>query len=198
MILYYTPGGCSQSVHIAMIEAGLEPQIVRVGRDKRTEDGRDFLTINPTGFTPALDLGDGTILTENLAILAYVGERQGGLLLAEGLGRWRALESTSFMTTEIHGNFRPFFHLAEAGLEKDRARANLVRHFATMAARLGDTAFLGGERMSIADPFLFVMLSWAAMFDIEVPAQLGAYFKRMKALPSVERALIREGPARPA
>lgn len=50
MILYYAPGACSQASHIALVEAGLPYKLVRVGRDKQTEDGRDFWTINPKGY----------------------------------------------------------------------------------------------------------------------------------------------------
>src|ERR1700749_1847712 len=109
MILYYAPGGCSLADHIALIEAGLPCTLVKVDRDKRTEDGRDFGTINPKGYLPALELKAGTILTENLAILAYSAHQSGALLPADGVDRWRALEAISFMTTEFHPNFRPFF-----------------------------------------------------------------------------------------
>ena len=97
MILYYAPGACSQACHIALIEAEIPHSLVKVGRDRRTADGRDFNLINGKGYTPALDLGDGTILTENLAILAYIAEKSGKLLAKEGLERWRTLESTAFM-----------------------------------------------------------------------------------------------------
>ncbi|CAN7315505.1 glutathione binding-like protein [Caballeronia sp. LjRoot34] len=192
MILYYAPGACSLADHIALIEAGLSYKLVAVGRDKRTDDGRDFWTINPKGYTPALELDDGTVLTENLAILAYVAHLTGRLLPEDGFGRWRALEATSFMTTEIHGNFRPYFYDAPQA-EKDTARKILDRRFATIAEQLDDKPFLVGERMTIADPYLFVMLTWAAMFEVEVPERLDAYLARMKTEPSVVKALAEEG-----
>jgi len=95
MILYYAPGGCSLADHIALIETALPYRLIRVDRGKRTEDGRDFLTINPKGLLPALELDDGTVLTENLAILVYIAHRAGALLPENGLDRWRALEATS-------------------------------------------------------------------------------------------------------
>lgn len=192
MILYYTPGGCSQASHIALIEAGLPHKLVKVGRDKQTEDDRDFWTINPKGYTPALELDDGTILTENLVILTYIAHLTGKLLPGDGLVRWRALEATEFMTTEIHGSFRPYFFDAPQS-EKDKARQMLDRRFATIAGQLGDKPFLVSDRMTIADPYLFVMLSWAAMFGIDVPERLSGYLARMKKTPSVSRALAEEG-----
>jgi glutathione S-transferase len=194
MILYYAPGGCSLADHIALIEAGLPYRLARVFPGKRTEDGRDFLAINPKGFLPALELDDGTILTENLAILVYIAHQAGALLPEDGLDRWRVFEATSFMTTEFHGNFRPFFHRDATEVERTKARRLLVKHFATIAAQLGDKPFLVGDRMTIADPYLVVMLMWAAKFEIEVPERLSGYLAQMKTRPSVAKALTDEGP----
>ena len=193
MILYYAPGGCSLADHIALIEAGLPYTLVRVNRDRRTEDGRDFSTINPKGYLPALELDDGTILTENLAVLAYIAHQAGALLPEDGVDRWRALEATSFMTTEFHPNFRPFFHHDATEAERAKARQLLVKHFATIAEQLGDRRFLVGDRMTIADPYLVVMLMWAGKIEIEVPERLTGYLAQMKKMPSVARALANEG-----
>ena len=193
MILYYHPGGCNLADHIALIEAGLPYKLVKVERGKRTEDGRDFMTINPKGFIPALELDDGNVLTENLVILVYIADRAGALLAADGLERWRALEATAFMATEFHGNFRPFFHADATQVERDKARKLLVRHFATIAAQLGDRRFLVGDRMTIADPYLVVMLMWAGTHRIEVPQRLNDYLAEMKTVPSVAKALAEEG-----
>ena len=114
------------------------------------------------------------------------------LLPADGFVRWRALEATEFMTTEIRGNFRPFF-FGVPQAEKEKARQMLDRRFAMIAEQLGDKPFLVSDRMTIADPYLFVMLSWGAMFGIDVPAPLGARLARMKTQPSVLRALAEEG-----
>ncbi len=193
MILYYAPGGCSLADHIALIEARLPYKLVRVDRGKRTEDGRDFMTINPKGYLPALELDDGSVLTENLAILVYIAHQAGALLPEDGLGRWRVLEAASFMTTEFHTNFRPYFHKDSTQAERDKARKLLVKHFATLAEQLGERNFLVGDRMTIADPYLVVMLMWAANNKIEVPERLTDYLAQMKAMPSVAKALADEG-----
>lgn len=193
MILYYAPGACSLADHIALIEVGLPYKLVKVDRDKRTDDGRDFRMINPKGYVPALELDDGTVLTENLAILAYIAQQAGTLLPEDGLARWRALEATSYMTTEFHGKFKPFFYPETTQAEKDKAGQMLVKHFATIAEQLGDKPFLVGDRMTIADPYLFVMLMWAAMMEIKVSERLSGYLARMKKVPSVATALAEEG-----
>lgn len=193
MILYYAPGACSQASHIALIESGTPHKLVKVGRDKQTDDGRDFRSINPKGYTPALELDDGTVLTESVAILAYVADLSGKLLAKNGLDRWRALEAVAFMTTELHGNFRPFFYPDTTETEKEKAGKMLAVRFATLAEQLGDNTFLVGGQMTIADAYLFVMLTWAAMMGIAVPELLGAYAVRMKSVPSVAKALAVEG-----
>jgi glutathione S-transferase len=191
MILYYAPGACSQACHIALREAAMPYQLVKVGRDRRTEDGRDFNHINAKGYTPALDLGDGTILTENLAILAWIADSSGKLLAKDGLERWRTLEATAFMTTEIHRGFTPFFR-EETEQEKEKARETLFMRFGTLAAQLGEKPFLIGAHMTIADCYLFVMLSWAAMLAVPVQAPLDDYLVRMKRMPSVAAVLAAE------
>ncbi|NKI71592.1 glutathione S-transferase [Collimonas pratensis] len=192
MILYYAPGACSQASHIALIEAEIPHRRVKVGRDRRTDDGADFNLINSKGYTPALDLGDGTILTENLAILVYIAEKSGKLLAKDGAERWRALEATTFMTTEIHRNFMPFFRGGSVQ-EKEQAAQILLMRFGTISEQLGNKAFLVGEQMTIADCYLFVMLSWAAMMGVVLPQRLSDHLTRMKSLPSVTRMLSAEG-----
>ncbi|HEY1885550.1 MAG TPA: glutathione S-transferase C-terminal domain-containing protein, partial [Roseiarcus sp.] len=130
---------------------------------------------------------------ENLAVLVYIAHQAGALLPADGVDRWRALEAVSFMTTEFHPNFRPFFHEDATQTERAKARQLLVRHFTTIAEQLGDRPFLVGDRMTIADPYLGVMLMWAGKNEIEVPERLTGYLAQMKTMPSVARALADEG-----
>lgn len=198
MKLFLSPGGCSQSCHIALVEAGLAHEIVAVDRQKRTSDGRDFRTINPRGMTPTLELADGSIVTEALAILVAIAEQAGTLLAPRGLARWRTLEATSFMTTEVHGNFRPFFNPTLPADAKERARAKLREHFAALAAELGDRAFLVGDELTIADAYLFVMLAWANLHAVEVPGVFAGYAARLRQRPAIATVLAREGLAQAA
>lgn len=192
MKLYYAPGACSLADHIALIEAGAPYSLIRIDRSKRTEDGRDFLSVNPRGYVPALELEDGTVLTENLAVLAYIADQSDVFSVADKMTRWRALEAISFMSTEIHGNLVPFFkNLPEQ--EKERARSAVARHLASIADQLGDRPFLLGEPMTIADPYLFWVLRSAPVSGVEPPERLQAYFARMSARPAVAKALAEEG-----
>lgn len=193
MKLYGANGGCSQASHIALIESGLPFDFVSVDRNKKTSDGRDFNRINPKGYTPALELDDGNVLTESLAILVFVSEKSGKLLATEGDARWRTLESTEFMTTELHANFRPLF-LAESGEdEKNKAKRMLERRFSTLESQLGENDYLIGKALTIADAYLFVMLSWANLMGIALPERLNQYATNLRKVPSVAAALSAEG-----
>lgn len=193
MILYGTPGGCSQAAHIALNEANIAHQYVQVGRDKRTVDGRDFNTINAKGYTPALEMEDGTLLTESLAILVYIAEQAGSLLAEKGVMRWETLEATEFMTTELHANFRPLFYPDATDAERERARNNLSKRFGNISEQLSDNSFLTGDDMTIADTYLFVMLTWANIMNIAISPQLEAFKTRLLERPSVIKTLKAEG-----
>ena len=193
MILYGTPGGCSQAAHIALNEANIAHQYVQVGRDKRTVDGRDFNTINAKGYTPALEMEDGTLLTESLAILVYIAEQAGSLLAEKGVMRWKTLEATEFMTTELHANFRPLFYPDATDAERERARNNLSKRFGNISEQLSDNSFLTGDDMTIADTYLFVMLTWANIMNIAISPQLEAFKTRLLERPSVIKTLKAEG-----
>lgn len=192
MRLYLYSAACSLADHIALIEADLPYDLMPIDRDKRTKDGRDYRTINPRGFVPALELEDGAILTENLAILSFIAERSGRLIPEGSLGRSRALEALSYMATTIHGGLAPFFKGAPE-TEKERAGRALGKGFAFLAEQIGEQPFLLGEDISIADPYLYWCLLAAAQFEIPVPERLRAFSDRMNQRPSVIQALTEEG-----
>jgi glutathione S-transferase len=191
MKLYLTPGACSLADHIALREAGIGFEPVRVDlRTKRTADGRDFLEINPKGYVPALTLDSGEILTENVAILAWVAEQHPELGLAGEFGRIRLLEALSFVATELHKPFiRSFFPTSEA--EKTAARDLLARRFGHLAERwTGDHLLAAG--FTVVDAYLFVMLRWASMVGLDVPEPLPDYAARIARRPAVIAALRNE------
>ncbi len=194
MKLYYTPGACSLADHIALHEAGIAFDRIKVDlRAKTTETGEDFTKINPKGYVPALELDDGETLTENIAIMSYIADLSGKLMPAKGLPHWRVLETLAFISTEIHKNFKPFFSPAASDAERDEARKMLAKRFGLMEERLGDRAFIVGEEMSVADCYLFVMLMWAQKNALDIPAHLSGYFERLKQRPAVKLALEHEG-----
>ena len=109
LILYYSPGACSQAPHILMHETGLEHDARRVDLKAKTlEDGSDYLEVNPKGAVPALQLDSGDVLTENAVVLQYIGDRASWPEVLPPLGqfrRYRVLEMVNFITTELHKRF---------------------------------------------------------------------------------------------
>jgi glutathione S-transferase len=137
MKLYYAPGACSLADHIAMAEAGLPYTLEKVDlEEKRTETGSDYTTINPKGYVPALALGDGTILTENIAILSYLAD-QSEKIAASPDNRWKLLETIAFISTEVHKGFKPFFIPDSTDEAKKAAGGNLARRFAYLERTAG-------------------------------------------------------------
>ena len=192
MNLFYYPAACSLADHIALIEVGLPYKLLSIDREKKTEDGRDFLLINPKGYIPTLVMDDGTILTENQTILAFIAEQSGKLLPDGGILRWRTFEALAFMSSEIHGSYTPFFR-GFPEPEKERAREKLMKAFAILADQMGDKAFLVSDEMTIADCYLFWVLMVAPKSGVELPGNLQNCLDRMKAMPSVIQALKEEG-----
>jgi glutathione S-transferase len=193
MILYYAPGACSLADHIALHEAGLSFTRVKVDlQAHRAEDGRDFGTINPKGYVPALELNSGEVLTENIAILSWVSDQALALTPEGPLGKYRLLEMLAFISTEIHKGFKPFFSPNSTEADKAQAGQTLVKRLTYLAERLKGP-FLIGDRFSVADAYLFVMLSWARKNGVPLPEPLPAYFGRMAERPGVKLAMQHEG-----
>ena len=192
MKLYLAPGACSLADHIALHEAGLTFDRIRVDiPTRRTETGDDFTAISPKGYVPALVLDDGTLLTENAAILSWVAERAPELAPGGELGRIRLVEMLSFIGSELHKLLiRSIFPTSDQ--EKTAVDEAAGQRFAVIAGQLqGD--YLFGDGMSVADAYLYVMLRWAQALKLPLPDPLPAYFERVHARPAVQQALHHEG-----
>lgn len=197
MKLYMTPGACSLSDHIALKEAGLAFEVVRVDIPTRTTmAGEDYTKVNPKGYVPALVFDDGTVLTENAAILSWAAEQASHLRPEGTMDRIRLIEMLSFIGAEIH---KPFIRLFFTPSDEARTheREAIVGRLKHLADNL-ESGYLLGSQFSVADAYLYVMLRWARGSQIELPTPLEAYFERVSARPAVESALEEEGLAKPA
>lgn len=196
MKLYFSPGACSLHPHIALREAGLTFDLVRVDlRAHKTEDGRDYYAINPKGYVPALELDDGSLLTEGAVIDQYVADRkpEAKLLPAPGtMDRYRVQEWLNFIASEIHKAFGPLFGSDEAA--KDQARTRIGKRFDLVSKALESRSYLVGDAFTVADAYLFNMLRWTGFTGIDLAKWpvLKAYFDRIEERPAVEAALAAE------
>lgn len=201
MKLYYSPGVCSQSVHIALNEAGIDHLIEKVDlANKTTESGADYSRVNPLGYVPALELDDGDVLLEAPAILQYVADLKPEAELAPANGtrdRVRLQAELNYIASELHKSFGPFFApIKPEGALKDQALAKLRKRFDALEARLADgRPYVMGDRFTVADAYAFVVASWAGLigFDLSGHPSVQAYVARVGARPKVREVLRREG-----
>ncbi|TPK87288.1 glutathione S-transferase [Mesorhizobium sp. B2-4-13] len=192
MKLYYSPLACSLADHIALEEAGaaFERETVNL-KTKRTGSGDDFTTVTRKGYVPALVLDSGETLTENVAVLDWIAAQYPALGVEGPMGRTRVLEALTYVSTEIHRSFKPMWHQG-SDAEMAKARTTIAAQLDLFANGL-KTDYLFGEKPSVADFYLFVMLLWAARFQVPVPAPLEALRARIAARPAVRITMKREG-----
>jgi glutathione S-transferase len=191
MKLYSAPGFTSLADHIAMIEAGIEFDLAKVDiSTKQVEGGGRYTDVNPTGYVPALVFDDGEVLTENVAILAWVADRAPQLAPQGHLGRYRLLEMLSFIATEIHKRFPTYLSLPEDVREPV---AEEILHWFRFAAERLERGYLFGKTFTVADPYLFQLAWGAAQLGFSLPEPLPDYVARIEERPAVQAALRREG-----
>jgi glutathione S-transferase len=199
MKLYYSTGACSLSPHIALHEAGLAHELVRVDlKEKKTENGDDFTKINPKGQVPALMLDNGEMLTEGPVIVQAIADKAAGKNLAPANGtneRYRMQEWLNFTTSELHKNFSPLFNPAIPDEVKNFFRDRIMGKFKYADSQLAGHDYLMGKQFTVADGYLFVMLAWADRMKMDLSAfkDLMAYKARVGARPNVQAALKMEG-----
>jgi glutathione S-transferase len=191
MKLYFAPGFSSLADHIAMLEAGLEFDIVKVDiSTKQIDGGGRYADVNSKEYVPALMLDDGQVLTENVAILTWVADLAPALAPSGNLGRYRLIEMLSFIATEIHKRFPIYLTAPEES--KAPLRADIVRWLEFLGRRI-ERDYLFGDVFSAADAYLFVMARGAAELGFALPERLRGYIARIEARPSVQLAMRREG-----
>jgi len=199
MKLYYLTGACSLASNISLREAGIPFEAVKVERPAwRTADGLDYTQINPKRVVPALALDNREILTENVAVLPYIADRNPAAKLippAGSMERYRLLEWLGFINSDVHRSFSVLFRKDTPPETREAARGTLERHLGYLERAIGARTFLMGEQFSVVDAYLFTVLSWSSRVDIDLgrwPA-LKRYVERIRQRPNVVAALQSEG-----
>lgn len=199
MKLFLKAGACSLSPHIVLEEAGLSYETESVDLAKKvTASGADYLAINPKGYVPALLLDSGELLTEGPAIVQYLADLVPSKNLAPAngtLARYQLQSWLTFIGTEVHKNYSPFFNPAAPAEMKDIVRANLVRRLGYINEQLEGKSFLLGENFSVADAYLFVVVGWSKYIQLDLSGwpHLTAFMARVAARPAVQAAMKAEG-----
>jgi glutathione S-transferase len=199
MKLYYSPGACSLSPHIALLEAGLPYDLVKVDlKAKKLENGDDFLKINPKGQVPALGLDNGELVTEGPVIVQYIADQATAKNLAPAVGtdeRRKLQEWLTFLNGELHKNFSPLFQPVFDDEVKGFFKTRLTSKFKYIDGALAGSDYLLGKQFTVADGYLFVMLKWADRMSMDLSGfkNLMAYKDRVAARPKVQEAMSKEG-----
>jgi glutathione S-transferase len=199
MKLYYSPGACSLSPHIAFREAGLPVTLVKAStKTHQLDDGTDFYTINPRGYVPVLELEDGERLTEGPAIVQYLADRNPASGLAPAAGtieRYRLQEWLNFITSELHKQFSPLFAANTPAEYKEILKEKIAKRFDWVSAQLSGKDYQMGKQFTVADGYLYTILRWTQFVGIDLAKWpvLAAYEARVAARPKVQEALIAEG-----
>ena len=199
MKLYYSPGACSLSPHIVLLESGLpfEARMVSL-KTHKLADGTDYYGINPKGYVPLLEFDNGERLTEGPAIVQWVADQVPAKHLAPPAGtmaRYHLIEWLNFITAELHKSFSVLFNPAMPEEAKALVRTKLAERFGYVDQQLAGKPYLTGEHFTVADAYLFVVARWAHPMKVELANldRLGEFIARVAARPAVQQALQAEG-----
>ena len=199
MKLYYAPGACSLSPHIVARELGIDIDLEKTDtRAKRTASGADYLTINPKGYVPAIALDDGQVLTEGPALVQYLADQkpEAGLVPPVGtMERYQMQEMLGYINSELHKTYSPLFNDATPQETRNERLAYLKKRYALLDERLAKQPYLFGDRLTVADAYLFVVTRWANFVKLDLSGfpNVLAFQERVAARPGVKAAMKAEG-----
>lgn len=200
LTLFYAPGACSMAAHIVLEESGETYQPQRMDLSKGEQKSAEYLKINPLGHVPALKLDDGLPLTENTAILPYLGKR---------FGMWPTDPIKEAQALSLIGFFAASVHPAHAHISRPERYTEDASAFPAIQAmgkktfheylKQIDTLYAGREwlsdKYSVLDAYAFVFYTWGVKRELPM-AELKAYTARkdrMLGRPAVQRVVANEG-----
>lgn len=192
--LYYTATSCGAASFIAAHTAGIKLDTEQVDiRAHQTASGADYYTINPKGNVPALILDDGTILNENAAVLQYIADLTPGRIApANGeQSRYNLQNILSYIGSEVHPSIGGLFNPTIGEEVKAFIKGNAAKKLTYLENHLiGDKSFLVGDSFTVADSYLYIVLSWTQYVGVDLSPypKVTAYFERIASLDNVKSA----------
>ncbi len=199
MKLFYSPGACSLSAHIALQESGLAFEALAAPtKTHKLADGTDYYTINPLGYVPLLVLDDGTKLREGAAIVQYIADQVPAKNLAPANGSMARYELQSwlnFIAMELHAKFGALFTPSTPEEVKASTKDRLTSRFQWVEGELAGKQYLMGDTFTVADGYLFTVSNWPAYVGLDMTpyTNLASYRARVGARPAVIEAMKAEG-----
>lgn len=197
MKLFFSPGACCMSCHIALEEAKLPFELIYVGKNASEDIKKQFLKINPLGAVPAVQFENGAILTQNIAILEYIADvkPEAGLLAKTGtLERAEIMRWLSFVASDLHKSFSPIFRISNITSHLDAQNDiknwffnNIDKYLSILEDHLHDKNYLAAERFTIADCYLYTVYQWTQNinFPVDKYKSLNRYSNKISNRPSV-------------
>jgi glutathione S-transferase len=199
MKLYYSPGACSLSPHIALLEAGLPYELVKVDiRAKKLENGEDYLKLNPKGQVPALGLDSGEIVTEGPVIVQMIADQASAKALAPAHGsseRYKLLEWLNFLTSEVHKSFGPMFAPALNDEAKAFFKDRVMGKLKYIDSQLAGRDYLMGKQFTVADSYAFIVVGWTKWLNVSIDSfpNVKSFMGRVLERPAVQKVFKIEG-----
>lgn len=197
MKLYFSPGACCMSCHIALKETNMPFELVYVGKkaDQKTKEA--FLKINPLGAVPALELSDDKILTQNIAILEYIADQNPDAHLLAPVGTYERADTMrwlSFIASDLHKAFSPLFRLDAISTHLDAQKDikqwsinTIDKYLSQVNTHLQGKNYLSGERFTVADCYFYTVYRWTKAVSIPTDRypEINRYVNLISKRPSV-------------
>ena len=202
MKLYYKAGACSMASHIILNELDLSFDLNLVDTENgiTVNDGMQYNTINPNGYVPALMLDDGSVLTENIALLQYLSDLQPARRFtppSNSFERIRLQELLSYLATELHKAYSPFFSGKNLSEEVEKlAKEKICKRISVIETKLTDGRnFLMGKDYTVADAYAFVILNWSNFIGLTLEhwPNTHRFIERVYNRPATKQAMMTEG-----
>ena len=202
LTLYFCPGACSTASHVALEETGAlyveKPIMLPKGEQKTPE----YLKINPRGKVPALDV-DGTILTENTAILTYLAKKfpEKKLMPADPFEEARCISTMAWLSNIVHPSYthymRPERFAPDAAAQpvvKETGKKTFWTCLQEIDGLLAGKDWMMGKSFSVVDCYALVFYGWGVRAELPVKelANYTALKERMLKRPAVKKVLVSE------
>ena len=196
LTLHYAPGTISIAVAIALKEAGVDHETVKVDFAAAEQTQAPYLELNPKGRVPLLTLDNGTRLTETGALLDYVAAiapeaelvPNDPVAAAHMRGVMYYLASTMHVA---HAHKMRGTRWATRQESFEDMTAKVPENMAACGAYLNEHAlrgdFVAGDRLSIADPYLFIVCNWMEGdgAPLKDHPRIAAFMERMESRDSI-------------
>jgi glutathione S-transferase len=204
--LYYSSTSCAAASFIAAFTAGVQFDCEQVDLITHlTASGVDFHTINPKGNVPCMEFVCGVKLNESLATLNFIADQAGPGLLApeKGTLKWYALQNIlSHIATQLHPNLGQLYDLVEQNSSLEAVKVYLTSEVKNelkflehqiITTTTPDQQFLMGDSFTIADSYLYIVLSWLKFVNISLRdyPRVDAYFRGVRSMECVAEAELR-------